>query len=233
MASASEIREMFSAIAPQYDRLNRVLSCGVDRSWRKRVAAHLSPLEGKQILDLCCGTGDLSLLLAAHGAHVSGLDFAFPMLPLARAKAKARACSIAWTRGDAVHVPFASESFDAVTIAFGLRNVVAPEDSIRECCRVLRPGGTLAILEFFEIENAYFGAIFRAYFHHVLPRIARCFQAASSTAYSYLPQSVASFASPNEVRAWMTNAGLQSIADQSLSFGIARLLSGKLADNVS
>ncbi len=232
MATASEVREMFSAIAPQYDRLNGVLSCGVDRIWRRLVVRSLGPLVGRDVLDLCCGTGDLALGLAAVGARVTGTDFSQPMLPLARQKAATRNLGVQWIRGDALHLPIATDSFDVVTMAFGLRNVVRPAEAIQECARVLRPGGKLGILEFFDVQNPLLGPLFRVYFHHVLPRIARCFQPGSSVAYDYLPQSVAEFAPPQEVLGWMQQAGFGELSNRSLTGGISRFLTGLVPDPI-
>ncbi len=223
-----EVQEMFAEIAPQYDFLNRVLSFGIDRRWRRHAVRRLAPLPGEHFLDLCCGTGDLTLALAASGASLTGLDFAGPMLPLARNKAARLGRSVSWVRGDAQCLPFPDHSFDGITVAFGIRNVEDPRQALGECARVLRPGGRLAVLEFFPIRNRLWRRLFETYFHHVLPRIARLTRAGRTGAYAYLPASVQSFASPSEFGTWMVAAGFQEVEDEGLTGGVARLLLGRL-----
>jgi len=132
------VQRMFGEIAPQYDLLNRVLSLGLDQGWRRRVVASLDLAPGARLLDLCCGTGDLALAFARRGVEVLGADFAGPMLPLARAKAKKAGLAAAWCQADAQHLPLAAASMDAATIAFGIRNVEDPRRALDECHRVLR-----------------------------------------------------------------------------------------------
>lgn len=225
-----EVQEMFAEIAPRYDFLNRVLSFGIDRRWRKRVRRRLALGTEDRLLDLCCGTGDVALELAQDGVEVIGADFTFPMLPLARAKhARRSALRISWAAADAQALPFPDASFDAITISFGIRNVADPQRAIRECARVLKPGGRLAVLEFFPIRNRLWGALFRFYFHHVLPLIAKIVKAGRTGAYRYLPESVAGFATPEQFAAWMSDAGFEEVRDEPLTGGVARLLWGKVA----
>ena len=148
---ARRVRAMFAGIATRYDLLNHLLSGNTDRRWRQTVAARLRPLLGRgtRTLDVACGTGDLALTLAEAGeTHVTGLDFCRPMLELAVQKARARGRRLPFIEGDALHLPFADAAFDVVTIAFGLRNLASVEGGLCEFWRVLRPGGTLAVLEF-------------------------------------------------------------------------------------
>src|SRR5205814_1011116 len=136
------VRSMFDRIAPVYDAMNRLMTAGLDRRWRAETsAAVVKP--GDKVLDVCCGTGDLALAARAEGGDVTGLDFSEPMLERARRKAP----EIEWIEGDALALPYAAGSFDAVTIGFGLRNLANPERGLAELRRVLRSGGRVAILE--------------------------------------------------------------------------------------
>ena len=221
---------MFGEIAPRYDFLNRLLSFGIDRSWRRRAVRRAVSSPGGRVLDLCCGTGDLALELAAAGAEVHGADFTGPMLVRAHEKAaapKRKGAAPAWVRADAMALPYADASFDAVTIAFGIRNVVDPRAALAECRRVLRPGGSLLVLEFFPIRNRLWKAVFGFYFAKVLPLLARVVRAGRTGAYTYLPASVEEFAQVEEFRGWMEEAGLDEVEDRPLTGGVARLVVGR------
>lgn len=217
---------MFSEIAPKYDFLNRLLSFGIDRRWRRRTRQRLALAAENRLLDLCCGTGDLALEFAAHGVQVTGADFTYAMLPIARSKAATAESSVQWAQADAQALPFPDHTFDAITIAFGIRNVYDPQLALRECLRVLKPGGRLAVLEFFPIPNRLWGACFRFYFHHLLPLIAKIVRAGRTGAYRYLPESVESFATVSQFQQWMHDAGFQSCSDEALTGGVARLMLG-------
>jgi demethylmenaquinone methyltransferase / 2-methoxy-6-polyprenyl-1,4-benzoquinol methylase len=220
---------MFSEIAPKYDFLNRLLSFGIDRRWRRRVQKRLGLNSGHHLLDLCCGTGDLALVFAKDQVRVTGADFTYAMLPLARKKAVEQQLSVNWGQADAQALPFPDQSFDAITIAFGIRNVYHPQLALRECHRVLKPGGRLAILEFFPIPNRLWGACFGFYFHHLLPLIAKVVRAGRTGAYRYLPESVDSFATVSQFQHWMESAGFQDCSDEALTGGVARLMMGARA----
>lgn len=215
---------MFAEIAPRYDFLNRMLSFGIDRRWRRRMRRRLDMKAGQDLLDLCCGTGDVALEFARDGVHVQGADFTFPMLPLALSKGRSAGLGLSWTNADAQALPYRDGSFDAVTIAFGIRNVEDPQRALRECARVLRPGGKLAVLEFFPIKSRVWGALFRFYFHRVLPLLAKVVRAGRTGAYRYLPESVESFATPQQFRAWVEQAGFAKVQDEALTGGVARLV---------
>lgn len=221
---------MFAEIAPRYDFLNRVLSFGIDRRWRRRARKRLALRPGQRLLDLCCGTGDVALEFAGDGLDLVGADFTFPMLPLAKTKGARRDAAVTWTQADAQRLPFADASFDAITIAFGIRNVEDPQRALRECRRVLRPGGRLAILEFFRIENRLWRAGFNLYFHRVLPLLARIVRAGRTGAYRYLPESVEDFASPPTFQSWMEEAGFARVHQEALTGGVARLFVGHVED---
>jgi demethylmenaquinone methyltransferase/2-methoxy-6-polyprenyl-1,4-benzoquinol methylase len=232
--ASRKVREMFTQIAPRYDLLNHLLSLQLDRLWRKRVARRLhailqSPYAA--VLDLCCGTGDLSFALAREGkARVYGADFAHPMLVRAKQKnsmlsgdsSQPNANTLPFLEADALRLPFADGSFDLVTTAFGFRNLANYEAGLREIQRILKPGGTIAILEFTEPPDDFVGNVFRWYYRNVLPRIGSLISGDSS-AYTYLPKSVARFFRPPELAALMSSVGYQSIAYKVWTFGTVAL----------
>lgn len=222
--SGKKVQAMFGEIAPQYDLLNRILSFGVDRSWRKRTVRKINLQPGERLLDLCCGTGDLALEFAAPEVAVVGSDFAFPMLPLAQRKANGKQQSIAWLQADAQHLPFPDASFDALTIAFGIRNVEDPRRGLQECARVLRPGGRLGILEFFPIKSHLWGRLFGFYFRYVLPQLAKLTQVGRKVSYAYLPNSVEDFVEVEGFQDWTREAGFTEVQNRALTGGIARLV---------
>jgi demethylmenaquinone methyltransferase/2-methoxy-6-polyprenyl-1,4-benzoquinol methylase len=222
---------MFAGIAGRYDLLNHLLSGNVDKLWRRRVARGLrsSLIEGARVLDVACGTGDLSLVLARAGsAQIVGLDFCRPMLEVARRKAEADSRSIPFVEGDALRLPFADETFDAATIAFGLRNLAGVGDGLKELRRILRPEGRLAVLEFSSPVVPGFRALFRFYFARVLPRIGGLVSG-SRGAYEYLPDSVSRFPDQKRLAALMREAGFENVSYRNLTGGIAALHTGTRA----
>ena len=180
--ASRKVREMFTQIAPSYDRLNHLLSLQLERVWRMRVARELEAILQRPdatVLDLCCGTGDLTFALARAGrAQVIGADFSHAMLVRARSKSASAPIDrtsdvpITFFEADALRLPFSAASFDVVTTAFGFRNLANYEDGLREILRVLKPGGTLAILEFTEPAAGVLGNLYRWYFRNVLPELA-------------------------------------------------------------
>jgi demethylmenaquinone methyltransferase/2-methoxy-6-polyprenyl-1,4-benzoquinol methylase len=215
--ASRKVREMFTRIAPRYDLLNHLLSAQMDKRWRARAATELRPiLENPEavVLDLCCGTGDLAFSLAKKArARIIGADFSHTMLT--RAKEKALELSngnapIPFLEADALRLPFASESFALVTTAFGFRNLANYEEGLREIYRVLRPGGTLAILEFTEPAPGIIGSTYRFYCQKVLPAIGGVISG-DAAAYAYLPKSVARFFRPDELATLMKSVGYQGI----------------------
>jgi demethylmenaquinone methyltransferase/2-methoxy-6-polyprenyl-1,4-benzoquinol methylase len=233
------VRDMFSQIAPRYDLLNHLLSMQLDRVWRRRVARRVRPilLRGDaRVLDLCCGTGDLAFSLRrAPGtrAQIVGADFSHAMLVRARAKgldgdSGRRAVplrepgALPVFEADALRMPFADGSFDLVTTAFGFRNLANYEDGLREIFRVLRPGGTVAILEFTEPPPGMMGDLYRWYFRNVLPRIG-AFLSGDAKAYSYLPASVSRFFRPAELAGLMTTVGYHGVEYKVWTFGTVAL----------
>ena len=224
--ASRRVREMFTRIAPSYDLLNHVLSMELDRLWRARTARILKPILSRgdaTVLDLCCGTGDLAMALAHAGkARVIGADFAHTMLVQAREKSGER---IPFLEADALRLPFASESFDLVTAAFGFRNLANYEDGLREMQRILKPGGTLAILEFTEPPNGFLGDAYRWYFRRVLPRIGGILSG-DRDAYTYLPKSVSRFFLPEQLGALMESVGFASVKYRVWTMGTVALHSG-------
>ena len=220
---------MFAGIAVRYDLLNHLLSGNVDKRWRRRVAAKLRPAlgPGARVLDVACGTGDLSLEVAeAHAAQVVGLDFCRPMLDVAARKAGAGGRAIPFVEGDALHLPFADGAFDAVTIAFGLRNLASVADGLRELLRVTKRGGAVAILEFSRPVVPGFSALFRLYFTRLLPLVGGLVSG-SRGAYEYLPDSVSRFPAQQELAGMMRAAGFAEVEFENLTGGIAALHTGR------
>lgn len=235
--ASKKVREMFTEIAPRYDLLNHLLSLQLDRLWRKRAARRLRPILQRHdalVLDLCCGTGDLALALARVGpARIIGADFSHSMLVRARAKSARRQRvpshsgltappPMVLFEADALGLPFADASFDLVTTAFGFRNLANYEAGLREIQRVLKPGGTVAILEFAEPPEGRLGDLYRWYFCNVLPKIGGLISG-DQAAYKYLPKSVARFFRPPELAALMSAVGFHSVDYRTWTFGTVAL----------
>lgn len=226
---ARRVREMFAGIAGRYDLLNHLLSGNTDKRWRRLVAKRLQPVlsvEGASALDVACGTGDLALALAeVTGAFVVGTDFCRPMLEIAARKAVTNVTEIPFVEGDALNLPFADESFDAVSIAFGLRNLSSVENGLKELWRVLKPTGRVAILEFSRPVVPGFRALFQFYFTRVLPKLGGMISG-SPGAYEYLPDSVSRFPDQKRLVVMMRDAGFEEVEYQNLTGGIAALHMG-------
>ncbi len=221
---------MFAAIAGRYDLLNHLLSGHVDKRWRRLVARKLrksigSP--GAQILDVACGTGDLSLTLSKTiGARVVGTDFCRPMLEIAAGKTASLDLAIPLIEGDALRLPFRDCSFEAATIAFGLRNLSDVERGLAELRRVLKPGGYVAVLEFSKPVVPGFRLLFNVYFTRVLPLVGGLVSG-SKSAYQYLPHSVTRFPDQQELSLLMRKVGFESVEYENLTGGIAALHTGR------
>jgi demethylmenaquinone methyltransferase/2-methoxy-6-polyprenyl-1,4-benzoquinol methylase len=219
---AAAVREMFSGIAGRYDLLNHLLSLNVDKRWRRRVRKLITPiLESPDsiVLDVACGTGDLSIELQSGAkAQVIGTDFCRPMLEIALEKSQ----TIPFVEGDAMNLGFADETFHAVTIAFGLRNLSNVADGLAELFRVLKPGAKLVILEFSAAKIPGFRALFNFYFSTILPRIGGAVSG-SRRAYEYLPDSVAKFPDQKRLAEMMRDTGFSSVEYENLTGGIAAI----------
>ena len=221
--SPDRIAGMFDAIASRYDFLNHLLSAGVDRRWRRRAVASLHLSGGESVLDLCTGTGDLAMAaVRAHpsAARVIGVDFAGAMLQVGRRKLLRAGLTdrIALVRGDATRLPIASASVDALTIAFGIRNVEQTAAACAEMYRVLRPDGRLAILEFAVPTTPGVSTVYLWYLNRVLPWVGRLVSR-HNAAYGYLPASIGAFTSPGDFVKILRQAGFRDIAPVPLTFG--------------
>lgn len=223
------VRAMFGEIAPSYDRLNHLLSVNIDKVWRRfavRKLADVLSRPGAIALDLCCGTGDLTLELEKH-TRVIGCDFCHPMLVIGNEKIAGRQAARArLAEGDALQLPFAGASFDAVTIAFGLRNLENVPGGLQEIYRVLKPGGRAAVLEFSRPLLPGFRQAFEFYFHNILPRIGGLLSG-SQGAYTYLPKSVHNFPDQKQLAEMMRQVGFVNVEYHNLSGGIAALHLGE------
>lgn len=224
-----QIQRMFSTIAPRYDFLNRLLSLGIDRRWR-RVAVGLinCPPRGR-VLDVATGTGDVALEIAAQtpdSVAITGIDFSSGMVEHGRTKIAASAYRdrITLQIAPCEEIPFPDDTFDAATIAFGIRNVVDRQLGLSEMRRVLKPGGRVVILEFSNPRSQLFKLGYNFYFHRILPLVAGLFS--QQSAYRYLPESVMEFPSREEFAALMTKAGYRDVTFRDLTFGIATIYIG-------
>jgi len=221
---------MFGEIAPRYDLLNHLLSAGIDRRWRTKTVRRV-PAEGTApILDLCTGTGDLALAYAraTEGrVPIFGADFCHEMLTRADVKAQRDAATpLSFVEADAQRLPFADETFQLVTVAFGLRNVTDTDRGLAEMTRVCRPAGRVAVLEFSLPEQPLLRSVYGWYFRRVLPRIGQLLARNRQSAYNYLPESVQEFPSGEALAARMRAAGLSRVEFERLTFGVATLYVG-------
>ena len=225
------VQDMFAQIAPRYDLMNHVLSAGIDIRWRKRVVSLLRLDTDLPVLDCCTGTGDLALMLAdkANGKFsVVGSDFCSPMLQIANSKlAKNNANSgVKFLQADSQALPFESNAFQAVTVAFGLRNVQDTDLGISEMHRVCAPGGQVCVLEFSQPTLPGFSHAYRLYFKHVLPRVGQAFAKNNQDAYDYLPNSVMQFPSGQALADKMEEHGISNVQVIPLTMGIASIYIG-------
>ena len=234
--TGQRIQKMFGEISGRYDFLNHFLSGGVDIYWRWRTVRRVRPSTDAPILDVCTGTGDLAIAFwkkADRVLPVVGTDFTHEMLVIAREKAakltdsKSTAAPIEFLEADTLTLPFDADSFQIVSVAFGLRNVASTLDGLREMTRVCQPGGQVAVLEFSMPTNRAFGAVYRWYFRNILPRIGQLLARNQEAAYNYLPQSVSQFPQGEELCGLMRDAGLTDVTFTPLTFGIATLYVGR------
>jgi demethylmenaquinone methyltransferase/2-methoxy-6-polyprenyl-1,4-benzoquinol methylase len=222
---------MFDAIATRYDFLNHLLSVGIDRRWRRRAIRSLSLTGREWVLDVCTGTGDLAIgarTARPPAARVVGVDFAAAMLRVGHDKIRREQLTdtVALVRGDAARIPAASASVDAVTMAFGIRNVQNTHEACDEIYRVLKRGGRLAILEFSVPTTPGLRLAYMWYFNHVLPRIGRLVSR-HHAAYGYLPASVGAFASPDQFVKVLRQSGFIDVSAVPLTMGIVFLYTAR------
>jgi demethylmenaquinone methyltransferase/2-methoxy-6-polyprenyl-1,4-benzoquinol methylase len=211
----SDVRRLFDRIAPVYDAMNRVMTAGLDRSWR-RLAVEAVVQPGDRVLDACCGTGDLAVAAEREGGHVTGLDFSPAMLERARRKS----ATIEWVEGDMLALPFEAGAFDAATVGFGVRNVADLEQGVAELGRVLRPGGRLAILEITQPRGAL-KPFFSLWFDRIVPLLGKVLP--GGRAYTYLPASVRRFPGAEELAALLERHGFERVRFRLLGGTIVAL----------
>jgi demethylmenaquinone methyltransferase/2-methoxy-6-polyprenyl-1,4-benzoquinol methylase len=218
---ADRVRTMFDRIAPVYDAMNRAMTGGLDRRWRRAtVAAVVQP--GDRVLDACCGTGDLALTAARAGADVTGVDFSEEMLLRARRKS----AMIEWVQADVLALPFADESFDAATVGFGVRNLEDLERGLSELRRVLRLCGRIGILEITRPRGAL-APFYHLWFDGLVPRFGKLLP--GGAAYTYLPASVRRFPQPEELAELLRGAGFENVRHRLFAGGIVALHTGVAA----
>ena len=221
-----QVAEMFNAISPKYDALNRILSAGIDQSWRRKTLREIRATGALNLLDVATGTADLALALAKGipGSKVVGVDISAGMLEVGRSKVRARDLEgrVRLDLGDGEQLPYEESSFGAVTVAFGVRNFENLEQGLRDMRRVLEPGGTLAVLEFSQPTAWPLRSLYLFYFKNILPRIGRMVSKDAS-AYTYLPNSVQAFPYGEAFAAKLREAGFKSVRVRPLTFGIASL----------
>ena len=220
------VRGMFNDIAPTYDRLNHILSLDIDRLWRKRVVCIVRRLGAKRIMDMATGTGDLAIAMAKHieGSTIYGADFSSEMLAVAKQKIEALGLAerIFLTECNAENIPLEDEAVDVATVAFGVRNFEHQKEALTEMKRTIRKGGHLIVLEFSNPRCALVRWVYRLYSHYILPAIGRMVSK-HATAYTYLPDSIDKFASPEKFTALLEEVGFDHIERKSQSMGIAHI----------
>lgn len=230
--SNRRVREMFRQIAPSYDRMNHLLSLNIDKYWRWRTVRQLNLKPGIPVLDVCTGTGDLALAIAGRSqakVRVVGSDFCFAMLEIARQKAADGKTSVhppEFLEADSQHLPFDDDTFQCVTVAFGLRNVADTDQGIREMMRVATPGGQVVVLEFSHPQTIGLKQAYGFYFRNVLPRIGQFLARNNQAAYEYLPESVGEFPCGQALADRFTAAGLVDVKYIPLTFGVATIYIG-------
>ncbi|HZE88690.1 MAG TPA: bifunctional demethylmenaquinone methyltransferase/2-methoxy-6-polyprenyl-1,4-benzoquinol methylase UbiE [Verrucomicrobiae bacterium] len=229
MPEASKIRSLFAGISARYDLINRILSFGIDRSWRLRaVRAVRDAATGDAVLDLCCGTGDLSLALARGGLRVTGADFCHEMLVIGRAKSSRRNERVELIAADALKLPFSDATFAGATVAFGVRNLEDLDAGLAEIQRVLKPGAPLAVLEFGRPRGAVTGPLYTLYLNAFVPVAGRMISG-SREAYEWLSSSIQAFPDQAAFPRRLERAGFTSVRVEELTFGIAALYVGRKA----
>jgi demethylmenaquinone methyltransferase/2-methoxy-6-polyprenyl-1,4-benzoquinol methylase len=222
------VQEMFAAIAPSYDLNNHLHSLWRDQAWRRKAVKLANPSPTDFIVDVACGTGDLTEAFRRASQESSpkprylGIDFTYEMLPIARSKDASADCpgAIRYVNGDAQSLPLPDQSADVVSIAFGIRNVADPAAAIAEFYRILRPGGRLVILEFSLPTNPILRSLYNFYFRQILPRTATLISGDKTGAYKYLPQSVNTFIGRKEMMQMMSAAGFANVEQFPMTFGV-------------
>jgi demethylmenaquinone methyltransferase/2-methoxy-6-polyprenyl-1,4-benzoquinol methylase len=218
---AAKVNDLFAAIAHRYDRLNDLQSLGLHRRWKRRLVRLAQITPGARALDVCCGTGDIALLLAQAGAEVTGLDFSEPMLEVARGKiqnSKLETRNPRFVRGDAQQLPFGDTTFDIVAVGYGLRNLVSWETGLQEMVRVAKPGGRLLVLDFGKPANPLWRGLYFGYLRLAVPVLGRLF-AGSADAYAYILESLRHYPAQLGVTARLRELGLEQVETLNLLGG--------------
>jgi len=240
---AAKVHDLFSRIAPRYDLINDLQSFGLHRHWKRRVIQLGRPQPGQRALDLCCGTGDLALGLARRGAQVAGLDFSGRMLERAAKRRPGNSNrqpeepqhalpAPLFVCGDAQHIPFSDNSFDIVTVGYGLRNLASWETGLREMQRVVKPGGRLVVLDFGKPDNALWRGLYFGYLKLFVPCLGRIF-CGDASAYAYILESLRHYPAQQGVAAKMRELGLSNVRVINLLGGVMSINYGeKRSDGV-
>ena len=235
MPKKENIRTMFDAIAPDYDRLNHILSFDIDKGWRRKAVKEITDKgHAMEVLDVACGTGDFSIAIAraaAPGSHVTGLDLSEGMMKIGREKVASEGLEgiVSMEQGDCEQMNFPDGTFDRVSAAFGVRNFEHLEKGLREMLRVLKPGGKTVILELSVPGNPVLRFLYKLYFLHVLPAVGGKVSG-DKAAYRYLPASVERFPRPDRFCGIMRDCGFSEVSARALTFGICRMFVGKKSE---
>jgi len=233
---SDQVRDMFMKIAPRYDFLNKLLSLGIDKRWRKSAAKKIKSRPGGRVLDIATGTGDMALEAARttdNSVKIIGVDFCSAMVEIGRNKLAASLLSnrVALGVASCEALPFHNDTFDSATIAFGIRNVADRNLGLREIVRTLLPGGRIVILEFSNPKSRLFKSVYHFYFRRLLPAIGGMFS--DSHAYRYLPDSVLEFPDQEAFKKMMTEAGFENVGHTDYTFGIVTCYVGEKPINDS
>lgn len=229
IAPAATVQRMFDRIVRRYDLMNRLMTGGRDRAWRKMTVRAILPAAPVRVADIATGTGDLAIDLARAGVPaVIGLDFSAGMLQAAKPKTTALP-TVALIRGNGMTLPFADDAIDGLTIGFGLRNMPDYEAAVREFARVVRPGGRIAILEMTPLRPSPFASLFNWYFRHIVPLVGG-WLSGDRAAYDYLPSSVANFPNKERLKQMLLAAGCSQVSVKSLGFGTVALHVGTMGN---
>jgi demethylmenaquinone methyltransferase / 2-methoxy-6-polyprenyl-1,4-benzoquinol methylase len=219
---ATQVRALFSAIAPRYDLINDLQSLGLHRLWKRQLAQAAKPQPGERALDLCCGTGDVAFQLARSGAHTIGVDFSMPMLDIARRR-QMRSPTTTWlVAADGQRLPFPNATFEVLTISYGLRNLPDFESGLREMARVTKPDGRLVVLDFALPSARPWRAVYLAYLHAVVPALGWLF-CGNAAAYAYILESLRNYPNPAGITALLNHTGWTSVQSTPLLGGVMSL----------
>ena len=226
MAKKEFVEQMFDDIAPTYDKLNHILSLNVDKGWRRKAVRRIVATRPKHVLDVACGTGDFAIALSQAGVEkVTGVDISQGMLDVGIAKVKALGLNIEMHVDDCEHLGIEDNTFDAVSVAFGVRNFEHLQRGLNEMQRVLRPGGPVCIVELSVPSNALLRWAYKLYFLHILPFVGGLVSG-NRNAYRYLPESVLRFPKPDEVCRMLKEAGFRDVEAKAFTFGLCRMFTG-------